>query len=248
LFDLTGKTALVTGAGQGVGEGIARQLSRQGARLVINDLYAERAERSAGELARAGAAAIAAPFDVCDYDAVAQAARRIESDFGTVDILVNNAGVPPGMGIKKFHDTLPADWRAYVDVNIYGVMNASHVFLPAMCERGWGRIITIGSGAGTVGLDFGVSPYAAGKGGGMSFMRHLAIENARTGVTANTVAIGLIDNQPEPEAIAAIARTIPVGRLGTPDDIGAFCVYLASPEASWMTGQTLHLNGGSVTS
>jgi NAD(P)-dependent dehydrogenase (short-subunit alcohol dehydrogenase family) len=247
MFDLSNKTALITGAGQGVGAGIARQLAACGARIVVNDLYAERADATVAQLTAAGHEAQACVFDVCDYTAVADAVTAIESDFGVIDILINNAGVPPGMGITKFRDTLPADWRAYMDVNIYGVMNASHVVLPGMCDRGWGRIITITSGAGTVGMNFGISSYAAGKGGGISFMRHLAIENARTGVTANTVAIGIIDNQPDPEATAAIARSVPTGRLGTPEDIGSFCVYLASEEASWMTGQTVHLNGGSIT-
>jgi 3-oxoacyl-[acyl-carrier protein] reductase len=111
-----------------------------------------------------------------------------------------------------------------------------------------GRVITISSGAGVVGLPIGVSLYGAGKGGAIAFMRHLAIELARSGVTANTLALGLMSNAGDASGTQSIAATVPVGRLGTPEDVGAAVVYLASPEASWVTGQTIHLNGGSVTS
>jgi NAD(P)-dependent dehydrogenase (short-subunit alcohol dehydrogenase family) len=133
-------------------------------------------------------------------------------------------------------------------VNLNGVLNCCRAVINPMCDRGWGRIITISSGAGVVGLRIGVSPYGAGKGGGLAFMRHLAIETARFGVTVNTLALGLMNVQGAPnETTAALARQIPVGRLGTPDDIGSACVYLASPEASWMTAQTIQINGGAVT-
>jgi len=127
-------------------------------------------------------------------------------------------------------------------------MNCCKAVVDGMCERGFGRVITISSGAGTTGLDLGVSAYAAGKGGGISFMRHLALETAKFGVTANSVALGLIDNQLDPGVTEHLARGVPTGFLGQPDDIGPFCVYLASNEARWMTGQTIGLNGGSTTS
>ena len=118
-----------------------------------------------------------------------------------------------------------------------------------MCDRGWGRVVTISSGAALIGLRMGISTYAAGKGGAISFMRHIAIESARRGVTANTVAIGF--QQPRETQHGAVfeqaARSVPVGRLGRPADIAAFVVYLASDEAEWMTGQTFQLNGGGVT-
>ena len=126
-------------------------------------------------------------------------------------------------------------------------MNCVHAVVDGMCNRGNGRIITISSGAGTVGIPLGISAYGAGKGGGIAFMRHLAMEVAKTGVTANTIAIGLIDNHSEPEITAHLAKTGPVGALGQPEDIAALVVYLASDEAKWMTGQTLQLNGGNVT-
>ena len=140
----------------------------------------------------------------------------------------------------------PASWRGPIDVNLYGVMNCSRAVINGMVDRGWGRVITIASGAGTIGLNIGVSPYAGGKGGAIGFMRHLAIENARAGVTANTLAIGLMTN-PDQTVTAAMAKSIPVGRTGVPEDIAAACVYLASPEASWVTGQTIEINGGAVT-
>jgi NAD(P)-dependent dehydrogenase (short-subunit alcohol dehydrogenase family) len=107
-------------------------------------------------------------------------------------------------------------------------------------------VITISSGAGTAGVAIGVSPYSAGKGGGIAFTRTLALEVARSGVTANTVAIGLM-GLPDPDITAALARSIPVGRTGTPEDVGAACVWLASDEASWVTGQTIEVNGGAIT-
>jgi NAD(P)-dependent dehydrogenase (short-subunit alcohol dehydrogenase family) len=118
-----------------------------------------------------------------------------------------------------------------------------------MCERRDGRIITISSGAGQVGLPIGVALYGAGKGGAIAFMRHLALETARKGVTANSLALGLMHKERADRTVTgAMEKQIPVGRLGTGLDIGYLCAYVASEEASWMTGQTININGGSVTS
>jgi len=246
MFDLTGRVALVTGAGQGVGAGIARQLARQGAAVAVNDLLADRAATSVAAITEAGGRASGFAFDVSDYDSVVAGVKRIEGELGPIDVLVNNAGIPANMGMKPFRATLPDEWIPFIDVNLYGVLNCCKAVIDGMCERGFGRVITISSGAGTIGVGIGVSAYGAGKGGGLSFTRHLALEVARDGVTANSVALGLINNVPE-EAVPTLASTVPVGRLGDPDEIGAFCVYLASNEAGWMTGQTIQLNGGSVT-
>ena len=144
-------------------------------------------------------------------------------------------------------ETRPEDWRKQIDLNTYGVMNCSHAVINGMCDRGYGRIVTISSGAGTVGIPLGVSAYGAGKGGGIAFMRHLAMECARSGVTANTVALGMIDNHTDPSVTEHMAKTVPVGFCAQPEHIAPCIVYLVSEEAKWMTGQTLELNGGSVT-
>jgi NAD(P)-dependent dehydrogenase (short-subunit alcohol dehydrogenase family) len=245
MFDLSGRVAVVTGAGQNVGAGIARLLAAQGATVHVNDIVEERAAAMVAQISDAGGAAHVASFDVTDYDATAAAI----GDVGTVDILVNNAGNggAEGMGLVQFRDSEPASWRGAINVNLFGVLHCSRAVINGMCERGFGRVITISSGAGLTGLHIGVSPYAAGKGGAIAFMRHLAAETARYGVTANSLALGMM--QPaNADSTAALVRQIPVGRTGTPDDVGAACVYLASTEASWMTGQTLHLDGGSTFS
>ncbi len=248
MFELDGKVALVTGAGQNVGAGIARALAAQGATVVVNDIVAERAEGTVEEIRSAGGTALAVGFDVTDYDDVVAGFERANADAGPVDILVNNAGNGGAEGMRptQFRESDPASWRGPIDVNLYGVMNCSRAAINPMVDKGWGRIVTIASGAGMVGLNIGVSPYGGGKGGAIGFMRHLAVENARAGVTANTLAIGLM-GMPDPKVTAQIAKSIPIGRTGTPEDIGAACVWLASDEASWVTGQTIEINGGSVT-
>ncbi len=244
MFDLRGHTALVTGAGQGVGAGIARGLAGQGAHVVVNDFFAERAGAVADEIAKSGGRASSAVFDVADADAVLGAVGKI----GLVSILVNNAGLagPGGLVPRQFRDSQPSDWQAAVDVNLYGVMNCCHAVIDAMCEQGWGRIITISSAAGTSGVDMGVSPYSAGKGGGLAFTRSLALEVARFGVTANTLALGLMEMR-KSKLSDKFARLIPVGRAGRPADVAAACVWLASEEAAWVTAQTIGINGGALT-
>ncbi len=246
MFELTGRVALVTGAGQGVGAGIARQLARQGAAVAVNDLHANRAATTVCAIVAAGGRASGFEFDVANYAGVVAATNAIEAEFGPIDVLVNNAGVPANMAMTRFRDTEPADWTPYIDVNLYGVLNCCKALIDGMCERGFGRLITISSGAATAGSPIGVSAYGAGKGGGLGFMRNLALEIARDGVTVNCIALGVMNNIPE-EMLPMVASTVPVGRAGDPDEIGACCVYLASDEASWMTGQTIQLNGGSVT-
>ena len=244
MFDLSGRVALVTGAGQNVGEGIARALAGRGATVAVNDLDPGRAVAVAEQIRTAGGDADPVPFDVTDGAAV----RAAVDGLGRVDVLVNNAGNAGAQPMlpSPFRATSPAAWVAPIQVNLYGVLHCTHAVVDGMCERGWGRVITISSAAATAGGDIGVSAYSAGKGAGMAFTRTLALEVARHGVTANTLAIGLM-GLPDPDLTAAFAAAIPVGRTGTPDDVGAACVWLASEEASWLTGQTVQLNGGMVT-
>ena len=246
MFDLSGRTALVTGGGQNVGAGIARALATRGARVLVNDLVAERAEEIVGAITAADGSAAPVIFDVTDLGSI----RAALDEHEPIDILVNNAGnggAEP-MSLKPFSEMDPSEWDGPIEVNLRGVLNCVHTVINPMVERRWGRIITISSGAGNSGVGIGVAPYSAGKGGALGFMRSLALENAGYGVTANSVALGLMDNAGKSEATEKLARTIPTKRLGSPDDVGAICVYLASEEAGWMTGQTINLNGGTPTS
>ena len=152
------------------------------------------------------------------------------------------------MALARFRELPPERWAAYVDLNLYGVLFCTRAVIDGMCERRWGRVVTISSGAGQVGLPIGVSLYGAGKGGAIAFMRHLALEVARQGVTANSLALGLMDDGRGGVALEGIAAQVPVGRLGTPEDVGAAVAFLASDEAGWITGQTIGVNGGSTTS
>lgn len=248
MFDLTGRVALVTGAGQNVGAGIARMLSAQGASVAVNDVVPARALDTVAAITAAGGRAFAVPFDVTSYEAVVSGVAAIAEALGPVDILVNNAGNGGTVGMRpeQFREMDPAAWEGPIRVNLYGVLHCCRAVINGMCDRGRGRVITISSGAGTQGVNIGVSPYSAGKGGGISFTRSLALEVARSGVTANSIALGLM-GMPDPKVTEHLARAIPVGRTGTPEDVGAVCVWLASDEASWMTAQTIEINGGSAT-
>lgn len=253
MFDLSGHRALVTGAGQGVGAGVSELLARQGAAVVVNDLVPERAAATASRIAAAGGAAIDVAFDVTDLDAVTHgAAEAAERLGGHVDILVNNAGVPDPMPVAPFRELTPEQWRRFVDLNLYGSLHCTRAVLDPMVDGGWGRIVQISSSAARVGLAFGVSLYGASKSGIEGFVRHLSQEVARSGVTVNALALGLMSNAlPEgsdDSVVSPMARSIPVGRLGTPEDVGAAVLYLVSEEASWCTGQIVDLNGGATTS
>ena len=245
-FDLTGRVALVTGAGQGVGVGIAEALAFRGAAIVVNDLHPERAAATIDLLTASGATAVAAPFDVRSPDAVADGIADAEALLGPIDVLVNNAGVPIEMGIAPILDSDPAEWAPLVDTNFYGSLHCVRATAPGMVDRGWGRIVQISSAAGSIGIRLGVGIYGGAKAGIEGALRHLAVELGRTGVTVNTLALGLMGNVDDP-ATLHMARGVPVGRLGLPADAGAAVAFLASPEAAWLTGQTIHLDGGATT-
>ena len=233
MLDLSGKVALVTGAGQGVGAGIAAVLAEQGATVWVNDLFEDRADAVATAV---GGKAVA--FDVTDLDAV----RAGVATVGRIDVLVNNAGIPvAGFPQVDFKDSEPELWRRFVDLDLYGVMNCTHATISGMCERGWGRVITISSEAGRNGLPIRVSLYGAAKAGAICLMKHLAHEVGPLGVTCNALALGGMEGMPADPAMN------PVPRWGRPREIGAMTAFLASDEAEWITGQVIPVNGGVIT-
>lgn len=238
MIDLSGRVALVTGAGAGVGVGIAQVLAEQGASVAVNDLVEERARATADLVG-----GVAVPFDVTDPEAVRRGLAGLEAGLGPVDVLVNNAGIP-GDGFVPFplRGSVPEQWRPFVDLNLYGVLHCTEATIGGMCDRGWGRVITISSDAGRVGAPIGVSLYGASKAAAVGLMRHLAHEVGPCGVTCNLLSLGVMEGAP-PE----LAAGNPVPRLGRPRDVGHAVAFLASDEAEWITGQVLPVNGGAVT-
>jgi len=258
-IDLSGHRALVTGGGQGVGRGISLMLGAAGAEVLVNDLVQERTEAVAEEIIGAGGWAQPASFDVTDLGAVRDSINRL----GAVDILVNNAGnagQPSLMGsfeLDLFVDTDPASWDRYIKVNFYGVMYCTHACLPGMIEAQWGRIVTIVSDASRAG-DARNAVYAGAKAGAAGFTRSVATENGRHGITANNISLATMNSLPpgarpqltdeqEAHMEAAMKQALKayvVRRRGEPEDVAGMVTYLASPLASWVTGQTIPVNGG----
>jgi 3-oxoacyl-[acyl-carrier protein] reductase len=244
-IDLDGRRALVTGAGQGIGRATARSLADAGASVVVNDVVAARADAVATEIRGGGGRADAAVFDVTDRHAVRAAIEALDR----VDILVNNAGNAGTEGFNAlvpFADTDPDTWDRFLRVNLYGVMYCTHAALPSMIAGGGGRVVTIVSDAGRFG-DAHLAPYAAAKAGAAGFCRSVAREVGRHGITVNCVSLGTV-RTPATTADAASADRVPsqyiIRRHGEPTDVAAMVTYLASPLASWITGQTFPVNGG----
>lgn len=246
LFDLSGRVALVTGAGQGMGLGIVRALATQGARVLLNDYYAERAHEAAAALRAEGLAVSAAPGDITAPGVPEALATLARDTYADIDTLVNNAGVPTGMSssLRTFDRLQSSDFERQLDLNFRAVVNLCRAVLPVMRQRKFGRIVTISSESWRVGQSMGLTDYAAAKAASIGFMRNLCKEVGPDGVTVNVLSLGAMNNYGYDE----IARKVTaVGRSGTPEDVGAAVAYLASAEASWMTGQMIPLNGGSTT-
>ncbi|WP_310541415.1 3-oxoacyl-[acyl-carrier-protein] reductase [Phenylobacterium sp.] len=242
MFDLTGKTALVTGATGGIGAHIARALHAQGAHVVLSGTR----EPVLAELAKAlGERTSIAPANLADAESVDGLIAKAEAAAGApLDILVANAGITKDGLLMRMKDE---DWESVLKVNLESYFRLSRAAMRGMMKRRAGRIIGITSVVGVMGNP-GQANYAASKAGMIGFSKALAQEVATRGITVNCVAPGFIES-PMTDALneaqkSQILATIPAGRLGLGSDVAAACVYLASDEAAYMTGQTLHVNGG----
>ncbi|HVY33681.1 MAG TPA: 3-oxoacyl-[acyl-carrier-protein] reductase [Caulobacteraceae bacterium] len=241
MFDLSGKTALVTGASGGIGRAIASKLHAQGAQVVLSGTRREALEALAGEL---GERTFVTPCDLGDGAAVDALYGQAEAAAGPVDILVSNAGLTRDGLILRMKDE---DWDLVMRVNLEAYFRLCRTALRGMMKRRWGRIIGITSVVGVTGNP-GQTNYAASKAGMIGFSKALAQEAASRNITVNCVAPGFIAS-PMTDALneqqrALILARIPAGRLGEGEEIAAACAYLASDEAAYVTGQTLHVNGG----
>jgi NAD(P)-dependent dehydrogenase (short-subunit alcohol dehydrogenase family) len=243
-IDVTGKRALVTGAGRGVGARIAGDLAAAGAAVVINDIDEERARSAADALRASGRDAGVSVFDVTDWTSV----ERAFAALGPVDILVNNAGnagTDRWPGLRPVAETSPEDWEPFLRVNLYGVMHCTRAALPAMIAAGWGRVVTVLSDAGRTGEPL-MAAYAAAKAGAAGFCRSVAREVARHGVTVNCVALGTmrLDAAQDSPGQERVVQRYPIRRAGLPEDVSTLVALLASDAGSWITGQTIPVNGG----
>ena len=241
MFDLTGKTALVTGASGGIGAAIARGLHAQGATVALSGTRAEALEKLAGEL---GGRSHILPCNLSDKDAVEKLVPSAEAAMGQLDILVNNAGLTRDGLFMRMKDE---DWDTVIAVNLTATFRLARAAVKGMMKRRWGRIVSITSIVGVTGNP-GQGNYAASKAGMIGMSKSLAAEVATRGITVNCVAPGFIES-PMTDALndkqkEAILGQVPAGKLGQGADIAAATVYLASQEAQYVTGQTLHVNGG----
>jgi 3-oxoacyl-[acyl-carrier protein] reductase len=241
MFDLTGRKALVTGATGGLGGAIARTLHARGADVAISGTRREALEALAAEL---GERVHMLEANLGDKDAVEALVPGAEAAMGGLDILVNNAGITRDGLFMRMKDD---DWDTVIAVNLTAAFRLSRAAVKGMMRRRYGRIVNIGSVVGTTGNP-GQGNYAASKAGLIGMSKALAGEVASRGITVNTVSPGFIES-PMTDALnekqrEAILGNVPAGRLGSGDDVAAAVLYLASSEAAYVTGQTLHVNGG----
>jgi 3-oxoacyl-[acyl-carrier protein] reductase len=241
MFDLSGKTALVTGASGGLGQAIAKALHAQGAKLVLSGTRAEALEALAATL---GGGSFVVPCDLSDAEQVKTLVARAEEAAGPLDILVNNAGLTRDNLSLRMKDE---DWSLVLNVNLTASFILARAALKGMTRRRYGRIIGITSVVGVTG-NAGQSNYAASKAGMIGMSKSLAAEVATRNITVNCIAPGFIES-PMTDALndkqkESILASVPAGRLGNGADVASAVVYLASQEAAYITGQTLHVNGG----
>jgi 3-oxoacyl-[acyl-carrier protein] reductase len=241
MFDLTGKSALVTGASGGIGADIARTLHAAGATVGLSGTRVEPLEALAAEL---GSRAHVLPCNLSNAEDVEGLVKRAAEAMGAVDILVNNAGITrDGLAMRMSDD----DWQSVIDVNLTAAFRLCRAAIRGMMKARWGRIVNISSVVGRAG-NAGQANYAASKGGLVALSKSLAEEVASRGITVNCVAPGFIETAMTEKLTDAqrgtILASVPAGRMGTPQEIAAAVLYLASLEAAYVTGATLHVNGG----
>jgi len=248
LFDLTGRKAVVTGAGQGLGRGMALALAEAGADVVVADLRTDTAEQTAAEIQQRGRQAMVVKVNVAREDEVRAMAQQALARFGAIDILVNNAGISAHMA----SESMPlADWQRVMDVNITGVFLCCQAFAPGMIQRRWGRIINIASMSGLiVNRNVPQAPYYASKAGVIMLTKALAAEWGAYNVTVNAIAPGYMRTPlndkflADPQRAAEWTSGVPLGRVGEPQDLAGAVVFLASEASSYVTGHTLVVDGG----
>jgi 3-oxoacyl-[acyl-carrier protein] reductase len=241
MFDLTGRCALVTGATGGIGAELATALHRQGAHVALSGTRKERLDELAAQL---GDRIVTLPCDLSDRDAVSALAGQAESALGSLDIVLNNAGITRDNLFMRMKDE---EWDQVIAVNLTATFLVCRSALRGMMKRRFGRIINIASISGVLGNP-GQGNYAASKAGMVGMTKSLAREVAPRGITANCIAPGFIETAMTGELnekqVESIAAAIPSGTFGKPADIAAAAVYLSSNEAGYVTGETLHVNGG----
>jgi 3-oxoacyl-[acyl-carrier protein] reductase len=243
---LKDKVALITGGARGIGKAIAMAFAREGADIAVADVNLEIAQQTASEIEGLGRRAMAITMDVTNFDAVEDGLNKILDKMGKVDILVNNAGITKDNLLLRMSQ---ADWDAVINVNLKGTFNCIKAVSRPMIKQRSGRIISIASIIGLMGNP-GQANYAASKAGIIALTKTVAKELASRNVNANAVAPGFIQTEmtaklPE-ELKKKMLEAIPLGKLGTPEDVANLCLFLASDESSYITGQTITVDGGMV--
>jgi 2-hydroxycyclohexanecarboxyl-CoA dehydrogenase len=247
-MSLSGQVALVTGGARGIGAAVADALAEAGAAVAIGDLDETGAIDTAARIGKErGTSVLGLEMDVTRRESVDAAVAGIEADLGPLSVLVNNAGIDI---IKPFSDSTPDEWERIIAVNLMGTFRVTHAVVPGMVERGFGRLINIGSDAGRVGSSL-EAVYSGAKGGIIAFTKTLAREVARYGIRVNCVSPGPTDtallaqvSEASPNLRDALARSIPMRRIGEPTDVAPAVVFLAGDGARFITGQTLSVSGG----